>query len=140
MFEALPDRQSTRSEYDRKAVSPDDLAQVQALPLELGVVLQFVTRPSGLETVLEYVIQGNLRQYADKAFVSELVAWLRFNKKEALASLDGLYSRCTGDPEAPCWLGKLFVSGTEQQQPISTPGGCAALPAWLWSHPKWTTK
>ncbi len=116
LFEALPGRQSTRSEYDGKPVSSHDLAQVQALPLEPGVVLQFVTRPSGLETVLEYVNQGNLRQYADKSFVSELVAWLRFNKKEALASLDGLYSRCTGNPEAPRWLGKLFVSTTKPQQ------------------------
>ena len=42
--------------------------------------------------VVDYVAQGNLRQYADKAFVDELLAWLRFNKKEALSSLDRLYS------------------------------------------------
>jgi hypothetical protein len=116
LFEALPGRLSTRSEYDGRSVRSDDLAQVQALPVEPGVVLQFINHPAGLETVLEYVHQGNLRQYADKAFVGELIAWLRFNKKEALASLDGLYSRCTGNPDAPRWLGRLFVSGTKPQQ------------------------
>jgi len=45
-----------------------------------------------------------------------LLAWLRFNKKEALSSLDGLYSRCSGNPEVPHWLGRMFVSGTKPQQ------------------------
>jgi hypothetical protein len=45
-----------------------------------------------------------------------LIYWLRFNKKEALASLDGLYSRCSGNPEVPRWLGRTFVAGTKPQQ------------------------
>ena len=45
-----------------------------------------------------------------------MIAWLRFNKKEALSSLDGLYSRCSGNPEVPRWLGQIFVAGTKPQQ------------------------
>ena len=45
-----------------------------------------------------------------------MLAWLRFNKKEALSSLDGLYSRCSGNPEVPHWLGRMFVAGTKPQQ------------------------
>ena len=69
-----------------------------------------------MERTLEYVRQGNLAQYADQAFLNELIHWLRFNKKEALASLDGLYSRCSGNPEVPRWLGRMFVSGTRPHQ------------------------
>jgi len=47
-----------------------------------------------MATIAEYINQGNLNQYADKSFVGELIDWLRFNKKEALAALDGLCSRC----------------------------------------------
>jgi hypothetical protein len=83
--------------------------------LEPGVALHFVTASAGIEKVLEYVNQGNLIQYADQAFVDELIHWLRFNKKEALSSLDGLYSRCTGNPEVPGWLGKMVVAGTKPQ-------------------------
>ena len=69
-----------------------------------------------METVVEYVNQGNLNQYADKAFIDELISWLRFTKKEALASLDGLHTRSSGNPEVPRWLGEMFVADTNLQQ------------------------
>ena len=116
LFDAIPLRQNTRSEYDGQPVKTTDLDQVQALPLEPGVELHFVTNPTALETVLEYVNQGNLSQFADKAFVDELIYWLRFNKKDALASLDGLYSRCSGNPAVPRWLGRMFVASAKPQQ------------------------
>jgi hypothetical protein len=116
LFDAIPLRQNTRSEYDGQPIEHDDLDQVQALPLEPGVALRFVTNQAEQEMVLEYVNQGNLSQYADEAFLAELMHWLRFNKKEALASLDGLYSRCSGNPEVPRWLGQMFVAGLTPQQ------------------------
>jgi hypothetical protein len=116
LFDAIPLRQNTRSEYDGRPVKSADFDPLEALPLEPGVALRFVTTPTDLETVLEYVNQGNLSQYADQAFIAELIAWLRFNKKEALATDDGLYTRCSGNPEVPRWLGKMFVAGTKPQQ------------------------
>lgn len=116
LFAAIELRQNTRSEYDGQPVKGVDLDQIQALPLEPGVDLRYVLDPTGLETVLEYVNEGNLRQYADKAFIDELIYWLRFNKKAAMASLDGLFSGSSGNPEVPDWLGRLFVAGTKPQQ------------------------
>jgi hypothetical protein len=113
LFEAIPQRQNTRSEYDGQ---PVDISALEQLPLEPGVSLRFLTSPAEMETALEYVNQGNLSQYADQAFLDELISWLRFNKKEALAALDGLYSVCSGNPEVPRWLGQLFVSSTKPQQ------------------------
>ena len=84
LFNAIPLRQNTRSEYDGQAIKSADLDQVQALSLEPGIGLRFVTTPSDLKTILAYVNQGNLVQYADRAFVDELIHWVRFNKKEAL--------------------------------------------------------
>lgn len=116
LFDAIEHRQNTRSEYDGQPIQIADLAEVQALPLEPGVVLQYVLNSPQVETVLDYVNQGNLRQYADPAFVAELVDWLRFNKKEAMASLDGLFTRASGNPEVPRWLGRLFMAVTKPQQ------------------------
>ncbi|HEX7975555.1 MAG TPA: twin-arginine translocation signal domain-containing protein [Anaerolineales bacterium] len=116
LFEAIPVRQNTRSEYDGQPVKAHDLDPVRALPLEPGVGLHFVTTPAGLERILEYVNQGNLSQYADRAFVKELIHWLRFNKKEALASLDGLYTKLTVNPEVPRWVGQLFLAASKPQQ------------------------
>jgi hypothetical protein len=113
LFDAIPLRQNTRSEYDGQPIKNADFDQLQAVGLESGVKLHFA---NDSEQVLEYVNQGNLTQYADKAFVDELIYWLRFNKREALASFDGLYSRCSGNPEVPRWLGRMFVSGSKPQQ------------------------
>ncbi len=81
LFDAIPLRQSTRSAYDGQLVPTADLDRVQATPLEPGITLRFVTNPTDMATVVEYVAQGNLRQYADKAFVDDLLVWLRFNKR-----------------------------------------------------------
>lgn len=116
LFAAIELRQNTRSEYDRQPVKAADLAEVETLPLEPGITLRYLLDSAQLETVLDYVNQGNLHQYADQAFMKELIDWLRFNQKEAMASLDGLFSRCSGNPEVPGWLGRLFVAGTKPQQ------------------------
>ncbi len=116
LFGAIPLRQNTRSAYDGRLIKNEELDQLQALQLEPGVTLQFATNPTMMETFLEYVNLGNLAQYAEPAFVDELIAWLRFNKKEALSSLDGLYSICSGNPQVPRLIGRMFVAGTKPQQ------------------------
>lgn len=123
LFEAIGLRQNTRSEYNGQPIKVADLDKVQTLPLEPSVVLQYILDSTRLETVLEYVNQGNLHQYADKAFLDELIYWLRFNKKEAMASLDGLFSRCSGNPEVPRWLGQMFVAGTKPSQQADADAG-----------------
>ncbi|MCU0487606.1 MAG: twin-arginine translocation signal domain-containing protein [Anaerolineales bacterium] len=116
LFDAIPQRQNTRSEYNGQPIPKADFDRLQSLELEPGISLRFSNTPGELETIVEYVNQGNLIQYADMVFVDELIAWLRFNKKEASASRDGLYSGCSGNPEVPRWLGKMFVAGTKPQQ------------------------
>jgi len=116
LFDAIPNRQNTRSEYDGQPIPASDLDRILSLPIEPGASLRVVTAASELETLVDYVNQGNLSQYADTAFVDELIEWLRFNKREALAAMDGLYSVCSGNPEVPGWLGRMFVAGTKPQQ------------------------
>ncbi|MFN8529780.1 MAG: twin-arginine translocation signal domain-containing protein [Anaerolineae bacterium] len=116
LFEAIPQRQTTRSEYDGRSVDMAILDRLARMPQEPGVMLRLVTHPTDMDTILEYVNQGNLSQYADQAFLDELIAWLRFTRKEALGSLDGLYTQSSGNPEVPRWLGQMFVSSTTPEQ------------------------
>ncbi len=117
LFDAIPRRQNTRTAYDGQPVKTADLDRVLATPLEPGVTLRPITAAGDMAQVQEYVRQGNLQQYGDRAFLEELIGWLRFNQREALAFYDGLYSRCSGNPEAPRWLGQMFVaSGKPEQQ------------------------
>ena len=57
-----------------------------------------------IENVLEYVLSANAAQMGDEAFVRELKHWLRFNEAQALATRDGLFSACSGNPTLPGWL------------------------------------
>jgi len=115
LLAAITLRWNTRSLYDGQPVVSATLRQLQAVSSEPGVTVQFVLEPSELKTVLEYVNQGNLAQYADPAFVQELISWLRFTRKDALASLDGLYTLSSGNQEVPRWLGQMVVGGTRPQ-------------------------
>lgn len=120
LFDAIPARQNTRSEYDGRPIPSSDLGQILTMPIEPGVSLRLVTAANDIETLVDYVNQGSLIQYADTAYVNELIRWLRFNKREALATMDGLFSACSGNPEIPRWIGQMFVAGTKPQQQAET--------------------
>ena len=108
LLDAIPLRQSTRSDYDGSAVSPSDLAILQATTLP-GVELALITDRAGISRVSDLVIAANTAQMADPAFVAELKHWLRFSPHTAMTTADGLYSAASGSPALPDWLGpRLF--------------------------------
>lgn len=109
-FEAIPRRQSTRGEYDGTAVSPEELHLLEQAGTGNGVRVMLLTDKKKMEQVLEYVIQGNTVQMRDPDFVAELKSWIRFSENEAVRSGDGLFSRCTGNPSAPRWLGSMLFN------------------------------
>jgi hypothetical protein len=108
LFQAIPQRQSTRAEYDGKALAPEELRQLEQAAAGAGVQLMLLTEKAMLERVLDFVVQGNTEQMNDKAFVNELKAWIRFNGSDAVHAGDGLYSASSGNPNLPSWLGPLM--------------------------------
>ncbi|MDO9085061.1 MAG: hypothetical protein Q7U53_02535 [Anaerolineaceae bacterium] len=120
LVQYIPLRQNTRSEYLSEMIKIEAIRKVQATSLEPGTGLEFILNPGRMESVIEYVNTGNLQQYANPAFVQELIYWLRFNEREALASMDGLFSRCSGNPTVPRLLGKMFVSGTKPAKQVDS--------------------
>jgi len=110
LFEAIPHRQNNRSLYDGRAVPPAETKKIEAVMSGAGVSTLIFTDTRHKEALIEYIKAGDRRQFGDPAFVAELVSWIRFNKPEALHSLDGLYTRCTGNPDVPRWLGRRFLT------------------------------
>lgn len=70
-----------------------------------GVSLMLLTEKPDIEKILDLVLQGNVTQLNDAAFIKELKQWIRFGEHEAVESGDGLYSITTGNPSIPRWLG-----------------------------------
>jgi hypothetical protein len=108
LFNAIPERQSTRGEYDGKPISTGELALLEKAGQGGGVRILLLTERAAMEEVLEYVVQGNTAQMNDPAFVEELKAWIRFSAGDAVRTADGLYAASSGNPSVPAWLGSLL--------------------------------
>jgi len=108
LFQAIPDRQSTRAEYDGKSISSQELKLLEQAGAGKNVQMIILTEHKAMESILEYVVQGNTSQMNSPAFIKELKEWIRFNASEAVRTRDGLYSVTTGNPSIPTWLGNLF--------------------------------
>ncbi len=106
LCQAIPARQSTRSAYDGRALFLADLRLLEATARVDGVSVVLLTDPVQREVILDHLIRGNNAQMSDPAFVTELRDWIRFNSAQALATGDGLFSRCSGQPTLPAWIGK----------------------------------
>ncbi len=109
LFEAITRRQNTRSEYDGQMLGTGQVKKLLSIRLEPGITVLPFEGATETERLLHYVNQGNVSQFEDQAFVSELNHWIRYDKRETLASQDGLSSLCTGNPQVPRWLGEIFL-------------------------------
>jgi hypothetical protein len=108
LHSALTRRQCTRTEYDGRALTNEYLRLLEQVGRGHGVEVRLLTDTNQMEAVLEYVIEGNTAQIDDPAFVEELTTWIRFSDAEAVRNSDGLFSRTSGNPALPRWLGRLF--------------------------------
>jgi len=118
---AIPLRQSTRSVYDGRPISTDDLKRLRAAAGEEGVSVRFFTEAADKGAILDLIVEGNSAQMDDPDFVAELRDWIRFSPGEALARRDGLFAACSGGPVVPSWLGGLlfgavFTKGAENDK------------------------
>ena len=109
LFDAIPERQSTRGDFDGRPVSAADLAVLAAAAAIPGVDLVLITERAQIDRVRDLVIAGNSAQLEDPEFRRELKAWLRFSPRQALETGDGLFSATTGNPAIPAWLGPLLM-------------------------------
>lgn len=117
LFEAIPHRQCTRTEYDGQPLSAAELKLLATVGTGDGVRVVMLTERAEMETVLDYVVQGNTAQMTNPAFIKELKSWIRFNDQEAIRTGDGLSGRTIGKPSIPRWLGNLLSKILFRVQP-----------------------
>ena len=110
LFDAIPVRQSTRTDYDGRAISSADLAALERAAAEPGVRLVMLTEEAARAKLRDLIVAGNDAQMADPAFMAELKAWIRFNPRDAMRAGDGLLSAASGNPSLPAFLGRQLFS------------------------------
>jgi hypothetical protein len=109
LLAAIPHRQSTRAVYDGKPVATDLLRELERAGTREGVAILLVTDRGQMAAVTDYVVEGNTVQMRDTRFMDELKAWIRFSESEAVATMDGLFSRASGNPALPRWLAEPLL-------------------------------
>ncbi|WP_347339802.1 hypothetical protein [Bradyrhizobium rifense] len=100
---AIPVRQCTRAAFDGRPVVPEMLRQLERACGEPNVSAILMTERAAIAKVADYVLEANSAQMRDKAFMRELVSWMRFNEADAVATMDGLFSHVSGNPSLPAW-------------------------------------
>ena len=121
LFAAIPNRQSTRGDYNGKPLAGHELRLLEQAGNGTGVRVMLMTERRAMETALEYVVAGNTAQMNDPAFVDELKQWIRFSRDEAMRKGDGLSAVSSGNPSLPRWLGSrmmemVFTPGSENER------------------------
>jgi hypothetical protein len=117
LFRAIADRQTTRSTYDGRPIPAADLRELEKASVEEGVRFRLFTEKAELEAVTELVKEGNRWQMRDPALVRELLAWVRFSRKEANLHHDGLIAPAMGMPAVPRWLGEPIMRAMLRPEP-----------------------
>jgi hypothetical protein len=132
LFHAIPERQSTRSDYDGRTIPSAELRALEEAGAERGVRVRIFTGKPEIEDIVELVMEGNRRQMNDRAFVRELIDWVRFSRSEAETHGDGLIGAAMGMPSVPRWLGEpimkaLLRPGAEASRAAKRIRGSSAL-------------
>lgn len=109
LADAIPVRQCTRAAFAGKQAAPEILRQLENACRQPGVAAILITERAGMAEVADYVLEGNSAQMRDKAFMRELVDWIRFNEAEAVATMDGLFAPASGNPALPSWIARPLL-------------------------------
>lgn len=109
LADAITSRQCTRAPFDGRPVASDALRQLESACHEPGIAALMLTDRAAIAGVTDYVLEGNSAQMRDRAFMDELVSWMRFSETDALATRDGLFSRTSGNPALPGWIARPLL-------------------------------
>jgi hypothetical protein len=112
LFEAITRRQSTRNEYDGRAISASEAEQLVRAGTGHGVNVLLITGRVGIENALAHAIHGNTAQVNDPTFVAELKRWMRFDAIDAVRHGDGIYSAVLGGWDLPPTLGWMLAKSS----------------------------
>ena len=108
LFDAILERQCTRSVYDGRRVPREDLAPLAAAAKGEGCRALIIEDAATIDRIVQLSLAANTRQINDTQFCRELKSWLRFNGAHAAETRDGLYGASAGNPPMPSFLGRLI--------------------------------
>ena len=120
LYPPIPERQSTRADFDGPPISPAELVRRMRAGTGQGVRVLLLTGQDVVEPVLAHGVEANTAQLQDPCHVAERQPWVRFGEDEPVRTGDGLYSITSGHPSValagqPALRPVLHGQGRERQ-------------------------
>lgn len=103
-------RQSNRSKYTVQPIKEREIESLANAVEENGLAVKFFRSKTEIGELKPFIIEGNNLQFQNKAFVNELVDWMRFSEKEVMHRGDGLWTASMGLPNMGKRLGRFVMS------------------------------
>lgn len=111
LFNSISQRQANRLIYDGREIPAAILSPIlqQSIQENAVDISAWGRQSREFEQLTQYVMDGNTAQMHDAAFKAELLSWIRFNKKQAEQTRDGLSYAALGAPNLPAWISRPIV-------------------------------
>lgn len=110
LFDQIEKRQTNRSKYNGAKISEETISNIlQQIQTLENSIYAWAKNTTEFEQLTDFVLQGNKLQMNNKAFKDELLSWIRFNKKHAENTNDGISYAVMGAPNLPKYITKFFV-------------------------------
>lgn len=111
LFDQIAKRQTNRKIYNGNTIPQDTIEALSAIRLESGIRLHAAKVGSSFsDSLVEYIVRGNLVQMSDKSFREELKSCMRFNPYEVKKARDGLTYAAMGFPPIIRAIGLLIMN------------------------------
>jgi hypothetical protein len=98
LFEAIPQRRSTRADYDGRALAGEELRRLETAARGSGVSVLLQTTPKAREDLLGFLAAAICARPDNADFVYDLTTWMRFSYREALDTRNGLFVALLDQP------------------------------------------
>lgn len=104
-------RQVNKGLYTKQVIEESVIRSLNEVIPEEGVSVSFLAKESKeFNQVSAFIFEGNVLQMNDNAFKNELKTWMRYNKKQAGLTNDGLSYATFGAPDMPLFISKNVMN------------------------------
>jgi len=109
LFNQIRTRQVTKGAYDETPIEKHTLQKLGGIGREEGVDLRMIGKGSLADRLFTLVIEGSNLQFGNRAFLNELVSWIRFSRGEAMKKGDGIWNATMGLPGTGRTIGSFIM-------------------------------
>lgn len=109
LFGKILKRQARRNKYTNAQVPDNLLSELFNDPQDEGVHTKLFLSVDEIRGLVPYITEGTRKQFRNKAFIDELVSWVRFSEKEAMQKGDGILAASLGLPNTGRFIGNIIM-------------------------------